>query len=500
MPPADAAADSSAAPARRWPVVLTLLTGTVSVVLTTNVVNVAIPAIMADFGMSQIQAQWLSTGFLAAVTATMLSSARLVERLGQRRTFAAAMLVFVAASLLAAASWNAPVMILARVLQGAVAGVIQPLALVVIFQVFPDNERGKALGLYGMGVVLAPAVGPVVGGLLVDLFGWRSIYLAPLPFCLAGLIGAARHLSPQRAKRPSRFDWWGQAWLAIGLAALLMGVAEVASARDNTRAPLLIGLGAGLLLLFVLRQWRVRDPLVSPAVFRYPAFVLASLLALIYGVGLFASTYLLPLLVQGVQGLSATAAGLVLMPAGLALALVFPVAGRLSDRWPAHRLIPTGLAVFAVALFGLASTGTATGFWILAAWIVLGRIGLGLTLPALNLDALRGLPEDLMQQGSGVINFARQLGGALGVNLFALLLETRVAARLPDDFAAGFDLHRFYEASGGAARAPATALQALTRGFSDTFIVLGLLFAAALIPAVAMGVRRGRIREDSARL
>lgn len=480
---------------RRWPIVFTVLMGTVSVVLTTNIVNVAIPSIMADFGMSQIQAQWLSTGFLASVTATMLASARLVERLGQRRTFVLALLVFAAASLLAAASWNGPVMILARVLQGAVAGVMQPLALVVIFQVFPDDQRGKAIGLYGMGVVMAPAIGPALGGFLIDLFGWRSVYLAALPFCLIGLLGARRHMPDQRADQPARFDWPGLVLLSAGLAALLSGISAVAS--EDLALPQ-AGAGAVLLVLFLLRQWRARHPLVALTVFRHPTFVLASLLGLVYGMGLFATSYLLPLLVQGVQGLSPTATGLVLMPAGLVLALIFPVSGRLSDIWPAHRLIPAGLAIFAAALFGLSATGPGTGFWALAAWILVGRVGLGLILPALNLDALRGLPDSLMQQGSGVINFARQLGGALGVNLFALLLEVRVAGYLAAGGEAPFELHRFYETGAEAVRISGAAVQALTRGFSDTFMLLGLLFVAALIPAVAMGVCRGKIRKDPA--
>ncbi len=467
--------------------------GTISVVLTTTIVNVAIPGIMADFQMGQIRAQWLSTGFLAAMTATMLTSTRLVERYGQRQVFAVSLALFVVASLLAAVSWSAEVMIAARVLQGATAGVIQPLALIVIFQIFPDNERGRALGLYGMGVVLAPAVGPTVGGLLLDSFGWRAVYLAALPFCLFGIWGARRYLPNKRLDRRISFDWLGLVFLIAGLALLLGGLAALTgNSRGVLSAPVLMISGAVAALLFVLREWRAREPMVALAVFRYPAFALPAVLALIYGAGLFASTYLLPLYVQGVQGLSATATGLVLMPAGLALAVVFPFSGRMSDRWPAHWLIIAGLLFFALALFGLATGTPQTGFWMLALWILLGRVGLGLVLPAVNLDALRGLPESLMQQGSGMVNFARQLGGAFGVNLFALLLEMRVIKHISDQHGAEFDLHQFYQAAGGAASAPASATQALAQGFSDTFIALGLLFLVALVPAIAMGVRYAR--------
>lgn len=480
----------------RWPATLTVLMGTISVVLTTTIVNVAVPGIMADLDMSQLHAQWLSTGFLAAMTATMLASARVVERLGQKRTFRITLWLFVAASLLAAASWSTPVMIVARILQGAVAGIIQPLALVVIFQVFPDDERGRALGLYGMGVVLAPAVGPAVGGWLMDVFSWRAVYLAALPFCAVGLWGAGRTLGNQRAETVVPFDWWGITLLAAGLALLLCGLAELGLAQAWISPGWLIAGGLGLLAGFLALQRRRASPLVNLDVFRRPAFALAFVLALVYGAGLFGSTYLLPLLVQGVQGLSATMTGLVLMPAGLALAMVFPVSGRLSDHWPAHRLIIAGLVLVALAFFALATTGPATGFAVLAAFILLGRIGLGLILPALNLDALRGLPDGLMQQGSGVINFARQLGGAFGVNLFALLLDWRVRQHLHAQGESSLALHNLYQPGA----ADPAGLQALTRGFAETFMVLGSCFVLAVIPAVAMGVRHARVRANSSGL
>lgn len=466
--------------------------GTVAVVLSTTIVNVAIPAIMADFGMDQVRAQWLATGMLAAMTTTILASARVVERLGQRRTFAGAMLAFVAVSLLAAASWNGTVMIVARVLQGAVAGVIQPLALVVIFQVFPDRERGRALGYYGMGVVLAPALGPTLGGVLVDAFSWRAVYLAPVPICLLGFLGALRYLDNRRAAQIQRFDWWGLASLAAGLLLLLAGLAALVAQVAGWRAPVLLAGGAVALVAFVLRQRHARAPLVHLQVLRRPEFALAALLAAVYGAGLYATTYLLPLLVQGVQGFSATLTGLVMMPAGLVLAAIFPLSGRAADRYPAHRQILAGLLLFALALFALAATGPATGFLALALIILVGRVGLGFALPAVSVNALRALPETLVQQGSGVINFGRLLGGAFGVNLFALLLEWRVAAHVPPGL--DFDLHRFYaEAEAAAAVAPG-ALAALTRAFGETFIALGVLFLVALLPAAAMGVYGGRRR------
>lgn len=477
---------------------LTVLMGTISVVLTTTIVNVAIPSIMVDLEMAQTDVQWLSSGFLAAMTATMLASAPIVARHGQRTTFVAALAVFIAASLLAAASWNGAVMIVARVLQGLMAGIVSPIAMVVIFQVFPDHERGRALGLYGMGVVLAPALGPTLGGVLVDVFSWRAVYLAALPFCLLGLFAARRTLPDDRPGAPQSFDWPGLALLAPGIGLLLNGLTALKQGGgESTGLPWALLAGGLCLALFAVRERRARHPLIAPETLLKPHFALACLLAMIYGAGLFGSTYLLPLLVQGVQGMSATATGLVLMPAGLALAALLPVSGRLSDHMLAHRLIIGGLLMIALGLFGLSTSSPVTGFWVLAGWILLGRLGMGLMLPALNLDALRGLRPAMVHQGSGMINFCRMLGGALGVNLFSLLLAERVADYLSRDVA---NLQRFYDAGPGIVPVSPEAVLALTRGFSDTFMVFGCLFVVAIVPAVAMGVFRGKFSHDSGRV
>ena len=485
--------DPRTVPIRRWPVTLTVLMGTIAVVLNATVVNVAIPPIMADFGMSQNLAQWLSTGFLAAMTATMLASARVMERLGQRRTFELCLWVFLAACVLAALSPNAWVMIGARILQGATAGIIQPLALVMIFQVFEDHERGKALGLYGMGVVLAPAVGPVVGGVLIDWLSWRAVYLPAIPFCLLGLWGARRYLpNPQTMSRVA-FDWLGLGLLVASLTLVLTGLTALSS--DAPRGDALLGVGLLVAAAFVVRLLRTRKPLIDLAVFAYPRFVLAGAISMIYGAGLYGSTYLIPLLAQSVQQLSPSATGLVMMPAGLTLLVIFPLAGRLADRFPAHWLNIVGCSGCAVGLFALAATGPATAFWLLAAIIAFGRMALGLMMPALNIGGLRGLPNTLTHQGSSVISFARQLGGTLGVNLFALLLEIRAATHLGGG---QVDFHSLYSNAVPDAR----VMAGMTAAFRDTFNVFGGLFLVGLALSVAMAVlyyrERHRLRAASA--
>ncbi len=468
---------------RRWPIALAVLMGTIAVVLNATVINVAIPPIMADFGLSQAGAQWISTGFLAAMTAAMLASARVIERLGQQRTFATALSVFLVACLIAAASPNAWVLIAARVVQGATAGIIQPLALVVIFDSFDDAERGRALGLYGMGVVLAPALGPTVGGVLIDWLSWRAVFLPSIPFCLLGLAGGWWVLPRQRSSEREPFDWLGFGLLGAALVLLLSGLTEL-SAYATLRGSLVTIAGAGFTIGFVVRLITSPHPLIRLAVFAYPRFVLASGIAALYGAGLYASTYLVPLLAQSVQRLSPSATGLVMMPAGLTLLAIFPIGGRLADRFAAHWLNIVGCGGFALGTLGLALTGPGTPFWLLAALVALGRMALGIMMPALNIGGLRGLPSELTQQGSSVISFARQLGGTLGVNLFALLLEIRAAHYLGGQV----DLRSLYQGHAPSAR----TLADITRAFHDTFAVFGALFFVGVALAVGMALLHWR--------
>ncbi|CAK8738803.1 Riboflavin transporter RibZ [Sodalis praecaptivus] len=216
-------------PAYRWLATGTVMLGTIATTATATIVNVAMRDIMGAFGLGQDQVQWLSTAFLAAMTATMLMTAWALERFGYRRTFVCAIGVFIAGSLLEFASGSGAEVILARVLQGSASGIVQPLAMVVMSQVFPLSQRGRAMGIYGVGIVLAPALGPTVGGLLVDQYDWRDVFLVVVPFCLAGM-AAALFIMPTRDEDsqavPRRFDVTGFLLLVCALTTWLTGLSN----------------------------------------------------------------------------------------------------------------------------------------------------------------------------------------------------------------------------------------------------------------------------------
>ncbi len=438
------------------------MVGTVATVLAATIVNVAFPALLREFDIGHDSLQWIATGFLAATGTTMLATAWLVETFGQRRTFLATMAVFFVGSVLGAASWSTESLIAARVLQGAAAGVMQPLSMIALFEVFPVEERGRAMGLFGFGVVLAPAIGPAVGGWLMQAFGWRAIFLLSVPFCVAALPLGWRSLSSARGVGPRRrFDWPGAALLAAALAALLdLPVVGHRAGWMSPAALVAAVVALGLTLAFVGWEMRARAPLLALGLFASGGFRAASAVAFAYGLGLFGTTYLVPVFVQDIAGYTPAQAGNLLLAPGLVLAAAILLSGRLTDRAPPRHVVAVGLTCFALSSLLLALATGATAFWVLALWLGIGRAGLGLIIPALNVGAVQTLPPEYLGHGASAVNFARQLGGAVGVNLLAVLLEWRLAA---------------YAGSGGA-----------TLAFRDCFLVVTIAFAAAVIPALSI--------------
>jgi EmrB/QacA subfamily drug resistance transporter len=447
--------------------------GTMASIMSATIVNVAIPDMSQHFSLGQERAQWVSSGFMVAMTVSMLTTPWLLARYGYRRTYVGCMLLLMAGGVAGGLANHFGLVLGARVAEGLAAGVVQPIPAIIIMRAFGPHEQGRASGLFGMGVVLAPALGPSIGGLLVDLFGWRSIFFMVVPLCLLSIWMAYRYVPVTApggvAANPkgAMIDWRGLLLGAVGTLCLLNGLVEL-HGGSAVLAGVLLGAAALALLAFIGWQRRLaaggHAPLMNLALFGYRPFAMGSIVAFIYGTALFGSTYLLPLYLQLGLGLSASHVGTILLPAGLVLAVTIAGVGRLADQQPTWLLVSIGLGLLA-ASFALMGTVTLTStLWLLVLWATLGRIGLGFILPSLNLGALRPLHALLLPQGASAINFLRMLGGAIGVSLCGIVLEWRLAAH-GDSFA---------NASSSPARLAA---------FNETFFMLAALCALAMVAA-----------------
>jgi len=414
----------------RWRVLLAVMIGTMASIMASTIVNVAVPDMSRVFTLGQERAQWLSAGFMAAMTVSMLTTPWLLDRFGYRRTYMGAVALLMLGGVAGGLAGSFELVLAMRVVEGLSAGVLQPIPAIVILHAFERHEQGRAMGIFGFGVVLAPAIGPSIGGVLVEAFGWRSIFFVVAPFCAVALVLAQRYL-PHSAPGGGavnaagrRLDVPGLALLTVVVLGTLNGLVQLHHGSAAAGALLLVA--AAALAGFVARQRRALHPLMQLGLFASRAFTMGGCVAFIYGMALFGSTYLVPVFMQLALRLPASQAGAVLLPAGLVLAVTIPLAGRLADRQPVHRLVSVGLGLLAFSFVVMLSVGLQTALWLITLWAVVGRIGLGFVLPSLNLGAMRGLAPAFISQGSSTINFLRQAGGAVGVNLVGIVLEWRL--------------------------------------------------------------------------
>ncbi|TSE20869.1 Riboflavin transporter RibZ [Tepidimonas alkaliphilus] len=469
-------------PRYRWWLLLSVMMGTVAALMSSTVINVAIPDLSRHFGLGQDAAQWVSSGFMAASVMAMLTTPWLLARWGFRRTYAVAMALLAAGGVFGGLADRYAWVLAARLAEGLAAGAVQPIPAIIIMRAFEPHEQGRASGVFGMGVVLAPALGPSLGGMLADHGGWRSLFFLVVPF--AALSWAlARRFVPTTAPggMPARarlaLDGLGLGLAGSATLALLLGLSAL-HAGPPKRAAALLGLAALLVVAFVAwQQRRARlghpQPLLSLDVFAQRAFAAGSMVSLIYGAALFGSTYLFPVYLQLGLGWPASSVGALLLPAGLALALTIAAVGRLADRLPPYRLVATGLALLTLSFVAFALAPATAPLALLAAWAVLGRLGLGLVLPSLNLGAMRGLSAHQLPHGSSAIGVLRMLGGAIGVSLSGVFLQWRLAAH------------------GVASTDPLPAAERAARlaAFADTFWLLAGICALALLSAWGLRTR-----------
>ncbi|MEY3612315.1 MAG: Multidrug export protein EmrB, partial [Pseudomonadota bacterium] len=390
--------------------------------------------------------------------------------------------------------------------EGLAAGVVQPIPAIIILRAFASDEQGRASGLFGMGVVLAPAIGPSIGGVLVDVFGWRSIFFMVVPLAMVALWLSRRYVPTSApggvqadADSPG-LDWVGLALASASTLMLLNGLVQLRG-DDHTLAVVLLALAVVSMAMFVawqrhllksgsrvrrassgrkgqaLRQVRQvrRGPLMNLQVFGHRHFAMGALVSFTYGIALFGSTYLLPVYMQMGLGLSPSYIGAALLPAGILLAMTIAAVGRLSHRMPPAHWVSWGLALLALSFALMPWVQPAAGLALLWILVILGRIGLGFILPSLNLGAMRGLPKELIPQASSVIGFVRMLGGAAGVSICAIVLEWRLAVyALASSNPGGGNL----------------------RAFNETFVFLATTTALALLAAWQMGEAEKPSKKD----
>ena len=414
----------------KWQIMIVVAFGTIAAILSGNSLTVAVPALVKYFGLGTNSVQLVVTAFLMANTVSMLPSPWLIERYGLRHCFIAAIFLLMISSVLGAISPNFYMLLGMRILQGCAAGMLMPMGAIIVMHWFPFEEQGRAQGLLGFGIILAPAMAPAIGGLLIDHFGWQAVFLMSLPFCAIAWPTALRYLPNEISAEHHDFDWRGAAALFL-MTVSLLGFASTIHGGHGA----LWWSGSQVLLALASLAWFLRHArshhyaIVKLAVFAYKPAIMGLIVSFVFGFGVYGSSYLIPVYLQSVLGLSATQSGGVLVPGGMVLAISMPLAGWLSDHSQPRLISVTGLLLFSLSFFGIWHYSSDISYRALLLLTVLGRIGISLLSASLIQAALGGLHDtSLRGQSAMLMSYLRMLGGLLGVALIAVFIEWRTTS------------------------------------------------------------------------
>ncbi|MGD8278568.1 MAG: DHA2 family efflux MFS transporter permease subunit [Gemmatimonadota bacterium] len=410
----------------KWVVAGTVLTGTIMAVLDASIINVALPSMRGTLGATVEEITWVVTGYILAQVIVMPITGMLAQRFGRRNLFLFSLLTFTVASMLCGLARSLPLMVFFRVLQGFGGGVIVTAAQAILRETFPPEEQGMAMGIYGMGVVVAPAVGPTLGGWITDNYTWPWVFYVNVPVGILSAFLVTRFIRDPHylVRDKGRIDWTGLALLAIGLGALQL-MLEQGDRNDWFTSSFITTLavisGVGL-VMFVVQELHTKRPSVNLRILKDRAFTTATSIGGVLGAGLFGGLFLLPLFLQNLLGYSAMWSGVVLVPRSAAMAVIMPLGGRMYNRLGPRVLAFTGLAVSAYSFWELSHLTMDIGFWDIF-WPQLWQgVGFGLLFVSLSTAALSNIPPPQMTQAAGLYNVVRQVFGSVGIALSATTL------------------------------------------------------------------------------
>lgn len=413
--------------------VAVMLAGTLLAVLNQTLLSPALPAIMASLDVDATTVQWLTSGYSLVEAVIIPLSAYLIGRFSTRQLFITGFSIFMVGSLAAAVAPNFWVLLLGRVLQAACTGMAMPMVFTVILLVFPREKRGTAMGVIGLIIGFAPAVGPSLAGLLVDTVGWRWLFGIVTILAVAVIAVAVAVLRNYGDFTRTTLDKLSVLLSSVGMVSLLYGLSTFSSSQNLVITAALIVCGLVLVGLFVWRQLKLPEPMLKVEILKTRKYALAVIIIVIVQAALMGTGVITPLYIQGVRGYSATMSGLAMLPGALIGAFMGLISGRLFDRFGVRRVVVPGAIVALVGGFGLAALGIDTDFIFIATSYTVLMMGLQFTMTPLNTWGVNSLDNSVIQHAQGVSNTLNQVAASLGTAVLVSIsaLAPAVAPDMP---------------------------------------------------------------------
>jgi len=419
---------------RKWWTLAAVSLGLFMIMLDNTVVNVALPSIQHDLGLSLSELEWVVAGYALTFAAFMLTGGKLADLLGRRLMFVAGLAIFTAASLACGLAGGPEMLIGARVVQGVGAALMNPATLSIITATFPARQRGTAIGIWAGVSALALAIGPLVGGLLSEHVSWSWIFFVNVPVGVIAIVAAYLFIDESKdTSHGQRPDVPGLATSAIGLFALTYALIEANShGWGSTRILGAFAIAAVSLVLFVVLELAQRRPMLDLRLFRNSTFSGANAAMLFIALAMFGVFFYVSLYIQQILGYSPVEAGASFLPATLLIAFLAPIVGKQSDRIGSRWLTGGGMLLAAVSLLIFSRLGTGSSYWDILPGLLFLGVGMALTMTPTTAAAMSSVPRDQAGVGSAVLNSMRQVGGSLGIAVTGAIVAHVSAGSLAD--------------------------------------------------------------------
>lgn len=479
----------------RGKILAALLFGMFIAILNQTLLNVALPKINTEFNISASTGQWLMTGFMLVNGILIPITAYLFNKYSYRKLFLVALVLFTIGSLICAISMDFPIMMVGRVLQAIGAGVLMPLGSIVIITIYPPEKRGAAMGTMGIAMILAPAIGPTLSGYIVQNYHWNVMFYGMFIIgIIAILVGFVWFKLYQYTTNP-KADIPGIIFSTIGFGALLYGFSEAGNKGwGSVEIETMFAIGIIFIILFVIRELRMKAPMLNLEVLKFPTFTLTTVINMVVMLSLYGGMILLPIYLQNLRGFSALDSGLLLLPGSLIMGLLGPFAGKLLDTIGLKPLAIFGIAVMTYATWELTKLNMDTPYMTIMGIYVLRSFGMAFIMMPMVTAAINALPGRLASHGNAFLNTMRQLAGSIGTAILVTVMTTQTTQHL-SAFGEELDktnpvvqdhMRELASQYGGQEGAMKVLLQfvnklATVEGINDAFIVATIFSVIALI-------------------
>ncbi|QFF98835.1 MFS transporter [Psychrobacillus glaciei] len=474
-----------------------LFVGAFIAFLNNTLLNVALPTIMKEFDVKPSVVQWLTTGYMLINGILIPASAFFVQKFTNRKLFITAMVFFTAGTILAAIAPAFGVLIAARMIQAVGSAMMMPLLMNVMLTAFPIERRGAAMGMFGLVMILAPAIGPTLSGFILEHYQWRALFEIILPFAVVVLLLAIFKLRNITPNRDVKLDIFSLILSSIGFGSLLYGFSTAGD--KGWDAPIVYGtiiLGFVSIILFVWRQLSVDEPLLNVRIYKHPMFALSSLISIVVSAAMFSGMILTPLYVQTIRGISPFHSGLLMLPGAIAMGIMSPITGKLFDKYGARVLAITGLSITTIGTYLMSHLGMDSSYYYIMFIYTIRMFGMSMVMMPIMTNGLNQLPMKMNPHGTATNNTLQQVSGAIGTAIFLTIMNSKMestAKTLAADAAAAGKMPT--SAEGLAQFKIDIGMKAMLEGIEHTFLIATFVTIVALV--LSLFVKRVKVVKES---